>query len=539
VSIAPRVYSYLRFSDARQADGASSERQAAYAAEWARQHGLQLDATLSMRDEGLSAYHQRHITRGALGVFLAAVEAGQVPQGSVLVVEGLDRLSRAEPLHAQAQLASIITAGVTVVTASDGRAYSRESLKAQPMDLVYSLLVMIRAHEESDTKSKRVRDAIRRQVLGWKAGTYRGLIRYGQAPAWLRAAGGRWELVDERVAAIRAAAELARQGVGLGEISRRLHAGGMAWSAATPTSGHLSRLLTHRALVGEKLLQLDGQEHVLEGYYPAVFEPASWAALQESLARRTRGPVASEIPSILTGMGITSCGYCGAPLKAQNMASKRRDDGSLADGHRRLQCSRNNSGERCPVPGSCSAAPVERALVRFCSDLVNLQGLYQGDATVGPRAVLAQARQRQATLEQQLQRVTDALATDVDEPPAAFVRRARELETELASARAAVASAEAEVASAARADLTGADARWRSIAAGIEALDVDARLQARQLVAETFARIVVYRAGLRPGQAERGIIDVVLHARGGSTRLLRVQGSGDWVAGEDLALPGG
>lgn len=28
-------------------------------------------------------------------------------------------------------------------------------IKAQPMDLVYSLLVMIRAHEESDTKSKR------------------------------------------------------------------------------------------------------------------------------------------------------------------------------------------------------------------------------------------------------------------------------------------------------------------------------------------------------------------------------------------------
>lgn len=537
MSTAPRVYSYLRFSDARQAAGASSERQTAYAAEWARAHGLQLDATLSMRDEGLSAYHQRHVTRGALGVFLAAVEAGQVPQGSVLVVEGLDRLSRAEPMQAQAQLHAIIVAGVTVVTASDGRAYSRESLKAQPMDLVYSLLVMIRAHEESDTKSKRVRDAIRRQVRGWQAGTYRGLIRYGQAPAWLRAAGGRWELVDERVAAIRAAAELARQGVGLGEIARRLHAAGMAWSAATPTSGHLSRLLASRALLGEKSLQLDGEEHVLQGYYPAVLDADTWASLQDSLARRARGPVASEIPSILTGMGITTCGYCGAPLKAQNMASKRSADGRLADGHRRLQCSRNNSGQPCPVPGSCSAAPIERALVRFCSDLVNLQGLYAGDAAAGPRAVLAQARQRMATIEQQLQRVTDALATDADEPPAAFVRRARALEAELAAARGAVASAEAEVASAARADLSGADARWRSIAAGIEALDAEARLQARQLVADTFARIAVYRAGLRPGQVPKGTIDVLLQARGGNTRVLRVRGAGDWQDGEDLVAP--
>ena len=81
-----------------------------------------------------------------------AVQQGRIPVGSVLVVEGLDRLSRAEPIQAQAQLAQIVNAGITVVTASDGKQYSREHLKANPMDLVYSLLVMIRAHEESDTR---------------------------------------------------------------------------------------------------------------------------------------------------------------------------------------------------------------------------------------------------------------------------------------------------------------------------------------------------------------------------------------------------
>lgn len=134
----------------------SAERQLQYAARWAQEKGLQLDDSLSLRDEGLSAYHQQHVKSGALGAFLAAVEAGRIVPGSVLVVEGLDRLSRAEPLQAQAQLAQIVNAGITVVTASDGKAYSREHLKANPMDLVYSLLVMIRAHEESDTKSKRV-----------------------------------------------------------------------------------------------------------------------------------------------------------------------------------------------------------------------------------------------------------------------------------------------------------------------------------------------------------------------------------------------
>ncbi len=89
------VYSYMRFSDPRQAAGHSGERQRAYAARWAEEHGLLLDDTLSLKDEGLSAYHQKHIKSGALGVVLAAVDAGRVPIGSVLVVEGLDRLSRA------------------------------------------------------------------------------------------------------------------------------------------------------------------------------------------------------------------------------------------------------------------------------------------------------------------------------------------------------------------------------------------------------------------------------------------------------------
>src|SRR5580698_7964217 len=99
-----KVYSYLRFSDPKQAAGSSADRQAAYAEKWAADHGLQLDASLSLRDEGLSAYHQAHVKKGALGTFLRAVEDGQIAPGSVLVVEGLDRLSRAEPIEAQAQL---------------------------------------------------------------------------------------------------------------------------------------------------------------------------------------------------------------------------------------------------------------------------------------------------------------------------------------------------------------------------------------------------------------------------------------------------
>ena len=53
-----KVYSYLRFSDAKQATGGSIDRQKQYAKKWADDHGYTLDESLSMRDEGLSAYNQ-------------------------------------------------------------------------------------------------------------------------------------------------------------------------------------------------------------------------------------------------------------------------------------------------------------------------------------------------------------------------------------------------------------------------------------------------------------------------------------------------
>jgi hypothetical protein len=82
-----RVYSYLRFSDPKQAAGSSADRQLEYATRWAAEQGMELDSTLSLRDEGLSAYHQRHVKQGALGVFLAAADEGRIMPGSVLVVE--------------------------------------------------------------------------------------------------------------------------------------------------------------------------------------------------------------------------------------------------------------------------------------------------------------------------------------------------------------------------------------------------------------------------------------------------------------------
>ena len=128
---APRCYSYIRFSTPEQVRGDSLRRQLALSEEYARAHGLQLDESLSLRDEGFSAFNGQHIAKGALGRFLDHVKEGRVPSGSVLIVESLDRLSREQVLDAFDLFRDIIRNGIKIVTLTDKMEYTEETLNSQ------------------------------------------------------------------------------------------------------------------------------------------------------------------------------------------------------------------------------------------------------------------------------------------------------------------------------------------------------------------------------------------------------------------------
>lgn len=521
--IMPLVYSYLRFSDPRQAAGSSADRQLEYAQRWAAERGLALDESLSMRDEGLSGYHQRHISHGALGVFLRAVEDGRIEAGSVLVVEGLDRLSRAEPLKAQAQLTQIIHAGIRVVTAADGQEYSLESIKANPYRLIHSLVVMIRAHEESDTKSKRVRAAIRRQCENWIAGTFRGVIRNGHDPHWLRREGDGWSLIDDRAAAMRYAVRRFIDGLGAATIMREMAAAGMAFTASGKLNGTtLYRTLRNRVLIGERAFDVGGEVYRLDGYYPALLTLGEFDALQLALDRRGRRRGVGEIPSILTGMGITVCGYCGAAIVSQNLMSRKRQaDGRPWPGHRRLACTSQSNGHGCGVPGSIQAAPVETALMLYCADSMRMDALINGgDHGQAQRAELAATRRRLAEAEAKLDRLAAALATDDGAVPITLLKQMRELEAQTELEKDSINGLERELGSQRPAATPDMAEKWLALIEGVEALDFDARMQARELTRASFARIVIWHAGDQAGGD--GVIDMELTARGGGSMRIRI-----------------
>lgn len=529
-----KVYSYTRFSDPKQALGHSADRQLQYAKAWAADHGLALDDTLSMKDEGLSAFHQKHVKQGALGVFLVAVDEGRIPSGSVLIVEGLDRLSRAEPIQAQAQLAQIINAGITVVTASDGREYNREKLKAQPMDLVYSLLVMIRAHEESDTKSKRVKAAIRRQCEGWIAGSYRGVVRNGGDPSWLSWNGSSWDLIPERVEIARFAIAKYREGLGADRTQQLLIERGYNVDVLGANAQQLYRLVKLSALKGTKRLSVDGENYELHDYYPRLMSDLEFDELQVLTTQRSRRRPKGAIPGVITGIGMTWCGYCGTAMTGVNQMAKIKADGKLRDCNRRLVCVSNMNAAGCTA-GSVTIVPIERALMAYCSDQINLQRL-QEPAHDGQdlRAQLQDARKLVDDLERQLSRVTEALLAGESDgaTPLIFVRKARELEEQHQAAKVKVQQAERELASVAARQVPADAKLWVDLTEGVHNQEVEAREKVRQLMMDTFERIVVYIRGVVP--EGRKYIDVLLIAKSGQRRWMRVERrTGIWAAGSD------
>jgi DNA invertase Pin-like site-specific DNA recombinase len=117
---------------------------------------LDLDEKLSFMDLGISAYRGRNGVRGSLADFRFAVEKGEVPPGSFLLVESFDRISRMDPWEAMPVFQQNINAGITIVTLQDEKTWSRETIRGNPLRILESLFVMIRAHEESATKSRRL-----------------------------------------------------------------------------------------------------------------------------------------------------------------------------------------------------------------------------------------------------------------------------------------------------------------------------------------------------------------------------------------------
>jgi DNA invertase Pin-like site-specific DNA recombinase len=353
------------------------------AKDYAQRVGLELDDTLNLHDDGVSAFHGLNATAdNKLGAFLELVRAGDIPRGSLLIVERLDRLSRQNPLDATEVVRDILKAGITVVPLSSGKEYSWASLRNNQMLWLELQFELMQAHLESAKKSDRLKYAwAAKRDQARKTG--KPLTRV--CPPWLRwsESEARWEILEPQAKIVRRIFSETLRGRGQHVIARDLNQEGVRpfgrdgkyWRRP-----YVRGLLANPSVVGnytptttyhDEFTQVRKRvaQEAIKGYFPAIIKRTDFTRVQELLTDHgapLRGKHAGG--SVVNILGrLARCGDCGAPLVLVNK------------GRRYLVCEAARVGKGCRYR-SLRLDAVEGRLLEDAGWLI-------GDAPAGSRHV--------------------------------------------------------------------------------------------------------------------------------------------------------
>lgn len=335
-AVAPRVYSYARFSTPEQAQGNSLQRQTEAALKWTERKNVErardglpallLDDKLRLHDLGVSAFRGANVAEGSeLGCFLFACRQGLIPEGSFLLVESLDRVSRMTLRRVARILDDIVEAGVTICTMNDGQEYHAERLDAEPMSFIIAQMVSLRAHEESKVKAQRLAaawEAKRRRVRERKDAKLTA-----KGPSWLQWTDDGWRERAPHADTVRRIYTMTLAGVGEHKIASTFNSEGVPvmgrgkmWHRST-----ISKVLRSRSVLGDlvpgRMDYSSGKavrrlEEPVPGVFPAVVSRDTWQAvraLKDGKAPAVRGRGAKAPLSNLFA-GLARCPECGAAL---------------------------------------------------------------------------------------------------------------------------------------------------------------------------------------------------------------------------------
>ena len=314
------AYSYLRFSTAEQSKGDSLRRQLEQSEKWAADHGLILDTKLQLHDLGISAFDKSNVSKGMLGGFLKAIEQGRIAPGSYLLVESLDRLSRALVLDALQQFISILNAGIIIVTLADNQIYSKESVGDNWSQLIISISIMSRANEESVMKSKRVSAAWQKKLQDVISS---GKLLTNNVPKWLKVEDGAIRLIPDRAEVVRRIFQLANDGVGQQTIVKRLNADTPAWSkTGSWQMSYVQKILNSPAVYGA--IEINGT--TVTDYYPKILPEEECLYIRGLRnSRRTSLNSGSRKGAVVSNLfsGLLKCGYCNASMLMITVTERR------------------------------------------------------------------------------------------------------------------------------------------------------------------------------------------------------------------------
>jgi DNA invertase Pin-like site-specific DNA recombinase len=428
-----KAYSYIRMSTDVQLKGDSLRRQTAASQQYATEHDLELAPPIE--DIGVSGYRGSNREFGNLSRFLDQIERGLIERGSYLIVESLDRLSRQNVLAAFSLLGQIVQRGVKVVTLMDGQTYDESSFTENQGQIFLALGSMLRAHEESRVKSKRLAAAWKNKRSEARTKKLTSIV-----PAWLRMSLDRQtiEVRAERASIVEEIFRLTRDGYGAYSVARRLNQRKEpTWStrASLWHESYVKKILDNRAVLGEyqphsMAFDQGGARRVPEGeaisdYYPAVIDESLFLAAHASIGSRRlggRGRKGERYSNLFTG--LIKCGHCGRSMRYIDKGAPPKGGKYLHCASSRLKGGCNSLGWRYPYFEQSFMLFLRKVDLRFV-----LGGQKQDE-------LVASLRQRRLQIGSEVARAMTAIENLVtaiaDSPALALSKRVAELEARVA-----------------------------------------------------------------------------------------------------------
>jgi hypothetical protein len=246
-----------------------------------------LDTTLRLRDLGKSAFRGKNLDKdkGDLGKFIALAAKGDIPKGSILMLEGWDRFSRMPPFKAARVFGDLVEAGVSVLTLSPEQLIDDTNI--DNMEVVLPVVIgMQLTHEESRKKSQRIKAKWKEfHEKAAKDGTAWGK----RCPCWLYRDGDKWKVKDGAAKTLRYIFRRTTEGIGARRLLGELNAKHKPFTKR----GYwyislLSNILKDRAVLGEANPQRRSDKPLpaIVGYYPQVIDETTWYKARAAIEGR-------------------------------------------------------------------------------------------------------------------------------------------------------------------------------------------------------------------------------------------------------------
>jgi len=312
---------YMRYSSKMQGGGSTLHRQKSLINKWVEDQKVYHGKTYEVQfytDKGLSGWTGKNLLSGALGRLIEEVEAGGYPEGTPIILESIDRLSRQGHEEAAAILRRLTSTGCVVYSILDRQIIHRADLKTM-IGAMQVIAVAERGREESEIKSERVSAS--------KARNHE-LARQGKKlvtkhlPGWLYLdKKGQLQIDPEKQKVVKSVFEMRLAGRTYQAIADHMNDRQVPVLNASKGAKHwlpnsVRTLLHNRSTIGSLAAsRVNPLLTEIEGYFPAAITNDLFYAVNDTSVPAVRSKDKKDKPqypeTVYLFKKLVKCRYCG------------------------------------------------------------------------------------------------------------------------------------------------------------------------------------------------------------------------------------